>query len=183
MTGEELLQAVGAYLVTITGLPAARVLAAGSDPVRGTSAYLTVQVVTDEGVGLPEVVEGDDDGDWVAQTRELVNARVSVNGYGAAARAYLEAARARWREPVGAGKTLRDAGVKPYRATTLRNLAAMRDTGTEPRWQFDLLVYVSREHAVSAAVDTTAHVVVDVDVTREAGVSLADAQATVDEPE
>jgi hypothetical protein len=190
MTGEQVLQAVCDYLQDVAGIADGYIVIdfAGND--RPDAAFVSVSMVSDVAVGMPSIVQGlvDIDGDdvFVEQSYSLRDARLGISGYGYQARAWLEAAEIRWREKrVGSpAQVLRAAGVRIYRTTPIQSRPVVTATDWEPRWAFDLLVYVDRTTPIGAdpaAVDAAASVVLEADLTDQSGEILS-FTATVEAP-
>lgn len=138
---EDIIQGVRTWLKSSESLTNAQVIVADTAMQRPPLPYLTVKVISPDGViGRDELVEGlDGDSLPTSTVRGERRATVSLQGFGAAAEDWLESAMLRRRLPtiqnvlIGVGLTIEPMGA-------IRDLSRLVDTSIEPRFSLDLEV-------------------------------------------
>lgn len=185
MTREQLLQAIRAYLIGVSGYDGSKVIVSwGQSPdgsvsaVRPVPPYLSVQVITDVALGRPQARVGVVDGTYVSQQVQGRACRVQVSGYGDVLDA-MEAAQLEHNGPSSAALALCDAGVSVRSWSDVLDATTLRDTAGEPSYSMDLLCYIERA-GTAVEVPFATSVIADLTLTRDdSGTAVADIDASV----
>lgn len=134
-------QAVRAWLKTSAALTDAQCIVADRDGPRPPLPYLTVKVlVSDDPVGMDEPIDGTVGDDAVRYVVGERRATVSIQGFGEQTSEWLEQAH------IGLGRDAIKALLTSHGVTIVpmggaSNLSAFLNTGTQPRYLFEVEAY------------------------------------------
>ena len=153
MTSEDVTQALCAALTTAG---ATRVRVGQSDAVAGAAPYATVQDVSDDGVGFPQI-----DGANVDDRR---SARFVLTAYGVGSNAWLIKLRTLLFVPSSTlGAAFRAAGCSPSRCLPVQDLTRFYRSGMMPSWAMEVEVFYVATVAFADADEDAVQIDVDID--------------------
>ena len=172
-------EAVRVWLSAVSGVALTSIYEQNTTFTRPTGGYLTLLPVAEVTVGLPSRLDGvDGEGAAVAIVTEVVEQTWSVQGYGTGSPTWLDAARRMWMADIGAGSTLRAAGVMPEGSGSVEALNIHLDTAFEIRRTITLRSLASRQ-TVIADVATMDEIVVQTTLERDPDVVVATFTQTI----
>ena len=175
-TPEADFQAVLTWVASVAGVASTAVFEQNTTFTRPSGGYLTVLPVTEVTLGRPVRLDGtvtvDGDEVAIAVITEVVEQTWSVQGYGASSPTWLDSIRRLWTTDLGAGATLRAAGVVPESAGSVDNVNRYLDTKFEVRRAITLRSLAARATTISD-VATMTEIVVSTTLERDPDVVVA----------
>jgi hypothetical protein len=166
-------EAVRVWVAAASGAALTAVFEQNTTFTRPTGGYLTLLPMAEVTVGRPTRLDGtDEEGAAFAVVCEVVEQTWSVQGYGANAPTWLDRIRRLWLSDLGAGATLRAAGVFPESSGSVDNLNRFIDTSFEVRRGVTLRSLAARETVITDVV-TMDEIVVQTTLERDPDVVVA----------
>ena len=166
-------EAVRVWVAAASGALLTAVFEQNTTFTRPTGGYLTLLPVAEVTVGRPARLDGIDGDDVAfAVVAEVVEQTWSVQGYGASSPTWLDKIRRLWLTDIGAGATLRAAGVVPESSGSVDNVNRYLDTSFEVRRGVTLRSLAARESVITD-VTTMTGIVVQTTLERDPDVVVA----------
>lgn len=172
--------AVRAFVASAAGVSADLVWLQNAGMTRPTGGYLTILLMVEVPMGLPQRLDGLVGDVNVAAVTQIVEQSWSIQGYGASAAVWVERIARLWRVEIGPTAAMIAAGVTPLHAGEVANVVSFLDTAYEPRWVVTLTSLAARTETITD-VDGTAQIVVDLSLIRDPDEVVATATITYPE--